>query len=171
LNEGDNDHSILIDSLKKINKNVQNDPDEIWEALNHLCHKKFGYSDGINQTAKIEDVHWAAEILPMYSKWDKMNDYQAVINIWIEKLNRFMIKRNVDRHIVINPHSLGTPLSFTNFNYKAPVMPNYQTSSKKCEEKGKKTVKFIDNINADEIIADESSEGMYLKNNLNKIFH
>ncbi len=57
----------------------------------------------------------------MYANWDKLANYQSIINLWIEKINRFMMKANVERHIILSPHSSGSPLSF---NFKPLITPN-----------------------------------------------
>src|SRR4051812_28857678 len=81
LNELNSCYSILADDLQKMNQNVESDSNAIWEALNHLCHKKFGPGNDVKQSAKLEDLQWAIRILPMYANWDKLANYNSLIDL------------------------------------------------------------------------------------------
>jgi hypothetical protein len=96
-----------------------------------------------------------------------MEIYQSMIDIWIDKVNRFVIKSNVERRVILSPHSSAeSPLSF---NFKSPIMFNNNKKSSKKEKA--KSVKFnINNSDEEMEVTNELSEGMCLKiNNLNKI--
>lgn len=147
--------------MKVINKNIKSDPEEIWEALNNYCHKKFGFEDQINQSADSEDLQWAVRILHTLASWNKMNDFQTMINLWIEKINRYMIKTNVERHIILSPYSSESPLSF---NFKTSTMFNNNKNLLKQKEKGKAVninINNLEDINEQMEDIGESSKGMY----------
>lgn len=89
-----------------------------------------------------------------------MKDFQILINLWAEKINRHMIKTNVERHVILSPHSSESPLSF-NFKSSA-IFNNNNTNPKNQKDKGKE-VEFnnMDDINEEMEIVSELSEGMY----------
>ena len=65
-----------------MNKNLDDDPDQIWEKLNGRLHKKFGYAEEILKSSSIEDVNWANLVLPAYIKWDKMSSVSMILEFW-----------------------------------------------------------------------------------------
>jgi hypothetical protein len=115
-NELNDYYLILADDLQKMGQSIKSESDNIWESLNHLCHNKFGFGDDIKQSANLKDLQWAEKILPLYKNWEKMILYHSMIDLWIEKVNRFMMKINVERHVILSPHSSESPLSF---NFKS----------------------------------------------------
>ncbi|RIA85496.1 hypothetical protein C1645_741517 [Glomus cerebriforme] len=78
----------LKKDLHKINKSIDDNPEEIWTSINKYCHNKFGYNEDITPTNK-EDLEWAMSTLSTYANWDKMKDYHALINLWISKIRKY----------------------------------------------------------------------------------
>ena len=87
-NNTNNSTQILINDLKTMGFTIDNNSDEIWEALNNRCHSNFGYGEYIKQNANPDDICWAVKTLPAYINWNKFNEFHVLTKIWFEKASK-----------------------------------------------------------------------------------
>ena len=84
---------ILVNDLNKIGYTINSNPNDIWKSLNKCCHKNFGSEEHIKESTKPEDLQWAAKTLPSYTIWDKFSQYHLLVELWINKVNAVLKKK------------------------------------------------------------------------------
>jgi hypothetical protein len=92
-NDLDNYNSILINDLKSMNYNLNDDIESIWESLNARLHKKFGYTEEITKSVLPEDLNWACVTLPAYINWNQMKSpTRLLLEFWQRKISNYLKK-------------------------------------------------------------------------------
>ena len=84
---------ILVDDLRQMGHTINSDPNDVWETLNKVCHKCFGFGERMKGSTKQEDLLWAKKTLPSYAIWDKFSQHYPLIRVWINKVNAALKKR------------------------------------------------------------------------------
>ncbi len=85
-------NSILVNDLKCMNHNINDDIDLIWEDLNTRLHNKFGNAEEISKSTSYDSISWARMILPAYLNWDRMKSTHMMLEFWKRKISRHFNK-------------------------------------------------------------------------------
>jgi hypothetical protein len=153
---------LLNKDLGTMNQSMQSDPEDIWEKLNARCHKKYGYNNEIRQPTK-DDLKWGTDILPIYSKWEKLKDFQCLIENWVTKINQYMKKNGA---LPSSPTSVPSSSSFSVPNKLSPSTKSVPLSfasfnkGKQVKDKVNEDIEIIEIDEKDENKINEDLESM-----------